>query len=178
MNLWHAVSKKRIAPEEFLVCIEISASSSVKYELDKETGALRLDRILSTATHYPHNYGFIPRTLGDDGDPLDVLLVASRPIAPLSLARGIPLGVVMMKDGGKGDEKIIAVCPDDPVYGCYDSLDELPPHLGAEIAHFFAVYKGLEPGMKTDVGPTLGKDKAIEVIKKAMASYEEAFPEP
>ena len=109
MNLWHAVRKERITPTEFLCCVEISADSSLKYELDKETGALRLDRILSTATHYPHNYGFIPRTLGDDGDPLDVLLIASRPIQPLALARAIPLGVVMMEDTGRGDEKILAV---------------------------------------------------------------------
>lgn len=178
MNLWHAVKKELITPEGFLVCIEISADSSLKYELDKDTGALRLDRILSTATHYPHNYGFIPRTLGDDDDPLDVLLIASRPIQPLSLARAIPLGVVMMEDGGRGDEKIIAVCPDDPVYGSYSSLGELPPHLSEEIAHFFSVYKGLEPGKWTEVGPTLGKEAAIEVIRKAIERYGKAFPEP
>lgn len=178
MNLWHAVRKERITPTEFLCCVEISADSSLKYELDKETGALRLDRILSTATHYPHNYGFIPRTLGDDGDPLDVLLIASRPIQPLALARAIPLGVVMMEDTGRGDEKILAVCPDDPIYGGYRTLEELPPHLGPEIAHFFAVYKGLEAGKSTEVGPILGRDNALSVIKEAMERYEQAFPEP
>lgn len=177
MNLWHAVSKEDIKPEEFLACIEISADSSTKYELDKKTGALRLDRILSTATHYPYNYGFIPRTLGGDGDPLDVLLVTSRAIHPLALAKAIPLGVILMEDQGKDDEKIIAVCPDDPVYGSYRSMKELPPHCSDEIAHFFRVYKNLEPGMVTEVGPLCGQDRAKEVIADGMRRYNEAFPE-
>lgn len=176
MNLWHSISKKHVKPDEFYVCIEISADSSMKYELDKETGALRLDRILSTATHYPHNYGFIPRTLGDDGDPLDVLLICSRPIVPLSIARAIPLGMIVMEDSGRNDEKILAVCPDDPMYGGYTSLDDLPPHVSQEIAHFFAVYKGLEPHKWTEVGPTLGKEDAIRTVKEAMDRYNEHYP--
>ena len=109
MNIWHDIDEERIKPEDFISVIEISKGCNQKYELDKKTGMLILDRILFTATHYPMNYGFIPRTFGDDKDPLDVLLLCSETIEPLTLVRSYPIGVMSMEDGGMGDEKIIAI---------------------------------------------------------------------
>ena len=109
MNLWHDISPERMQPEDFLVVIEIEKGSKNKYELDKQTGALRLDRILYTSTHYPANYGFIPRTYADDGDPLDVLVLCSEPIRPMSLVRVYPVGYFTMRDNGAMDDKILAI---------------------------------------------------------------------
>lgn len=128
----------------FVCVIEISKGSKNKYELDKETGLLILDRILHTSTHYPANYGFIPRTYGDDGDPLDVLLLCSEPVQPMTLVRAYPIGVISMLDNGKNDEKIIAVPFNDPNYNCYHDISELPSHVVDEMEHFFTVYKALE----------------------------------
>ncbi len=111
MNIWHDIKAERIAPTDFVAVIEISKGSNKKYELDKETGMLSLDRILFTATHYPMNYGFIPRTYGDDKDPLDVLVLCSEAIQPMTLVRCYPIGVMKMTDSGFGDEKIIAIRP-------------------------------------------------------------------
>lgn len=108
-SIWHTMSTKRVTPTDFVCVIEISKGSKNKYELDKETGLLILDRILHTSTHYPANYGFIPRTYGDDGDPLDVLLLCSEPVQPMTLVRAYPIGVISMLDNGKNDEKLIAV---------------------------------------------------------------------
>lgn len=119
MNLWHGISPARIHTDDFLAVIEIEKGSKNKYEMDKETGALRLDRILYTSTHYPANYGFIPRTFADDGDPLDVLVLCSETIIPMSLVRCYPIGVITMEDGGAIDEKIIAIPFDDPTYNTY-----------------------------------------------------------
>lgn len=105
-NIWHDISPKRISPEDFISVIEIPKGSKKKYELDKETGLIILDRILYTSTHYPANYGFIPRTLGDDGDPLDVLLLCSETLEPLTLVRCYPIGLIKMLDGGRSDEKL------------------------------------------------------------------------
>ena len=144
MNLWHDVAPHRVRPEDFLAVIEIEKGSKNKYEMDKETGALRLDRILYTSTHYPANYGFIPRTWADDGDPLDVLVLCSECIRPLSLVECYPIGVITMEDGGSLDEKIIAIPFQDPTYNTYQDISELPNHVASEIRHFFRVYKGLE----------------------------------
>ena len=114
MNLWHDIAPARVRPEDFFAVIEIEKGSKNKYEMDKETGALRLDRILYTSTHYPANYGFIPRTWADDGDPLDVLVLCSESIRPMSLVRCFPIGVITMEDGGDLDEKIIAIPFSDP----------------------------------------------------------------
>lgn len=135
--------------------IEISKGSKKKYELDKETGLIILDRVLYTSTHYPMNYGFIPRTLGDDGDPLDVLIMCSEPLEPLTLVRCYPIGVLKMTDGGAGDEKIIAIPWADPTYQMFTELSELPKHIFDEIHHFFSVYKDLE-GKKTAVNEFSG----------------------
>ena len=114
MNIWHDISKERISSTDFIATIEISKGSKKKYELDKETGLIILDRILYTSTHYPANYGFIPRTLGDDKDPLDVLVICSEEIEPMSLVRCYPIGVMYMRDNGDMDEKIICLLYTSP----------------------------------------------------------------
>jgi inorganic pyrophosphatase len=176
MNIWHAVKKERVTPESFIACIEISAGSKNKYELDKETGALILDRILYTATHYPQNYGFIPHTLSEDGDPLDVLVICSEPIVPLALTEAYPIGVLEMDDTGSLDEKIIAICAHDPLYNGYKDICQLPEHVCDEIRHFFTVYKELEYGKHTQVKEIKGRDAAKEVIAKDILAYERKFP--
>ena len=175
MNIWHTVDIKRIKPEEFIACIEITARSKNKYELDKETGALILDRILYTSTNYPHNYGFIPRTLSEDGDPLDVLVVCSEPIIPLSLTLARPIGLLEMEDSGSLDEKVIAVCAHDPLYNEYKDISELPKHVSDEIRHFFSVYKELEHGKHTIVKEMLGPEAAKKCIERCINSYKEKF---
>lgn len=177
MNVLHAISKSRIKPDRFLACIEISAGSSCKYELDKESGALVLDRILYTATHYPHNYGFIPKTWGNDDDPLDVLVVSSEPIVPMALVHCYPIGVLEMEDSGKIDEKIIAICEKDPFYNNFKDVTDLPHHLFEEISHFFRVYKELEHGKETIIGEVKGHLDAMKCIERAKARYDEVFPD-
>ena len=149
-NIWHDISPKRIKAEDFICVVEISKGSKKKYELDKETGYLMLDRILYTSTHYPANYGFIPRTYGDDNDPLDVLLLCSEQIEPMTLVRAYPIGVISMIDNGRHDEKIIAIPFNDPNYNMYKDISELPGHVFEEMRHFFTVYKNLE-NKQTDV---------------------------
>ena len=137
-NIWHDISPKRITPEDFICVIEISKGSRKKYELDKETGYIILDRILYTSTHYPANYGFIPRTYGDDNDPLDVLLICAETLEPMSLVRAYPIGVISMIDNGRADEKIIAIPFNDPNYNMYTDIDQLPVHIFDEMKHFFS----------------------------------------
>ena len=173
-NIWHDISPKRITPEEFVCVIEISKGSKKKYELDKETGYLMLDRILYTSTHYPANYGFIPRTYGDDKDPLDVLLLCAQTLEPMTLVKAKPIGVISMIDNGQGDEKIIAVPSNDPTYNHYTDISQLPTHIFDEMSHFFTVYKNLE-NKQTAVNEVMGREKAIEIIKKAIADYIEEF---
>ena len=173
-NIWHNVSPKRITPEDFLCVVEISKGSKKKYELDKETGYIILDRILYTSTHYPANYGFIPRTLGDDNDPLDVLLICAEALEPLTLVRAYPIGVITMIDNGRSDEKIIAIPYNDPNYNQYKNIDELPKHIFDEMKHFFTVYKNLEH-KTTAVDEVNGKDEAIKIIKASIDNYIESF---
>ena len=165
---------KRITPDDFIVLIEIEKGSKKKYELDKETGLIILDRILYTSTHYPANYGFIPRTYGDDNDPLDVLLLCSEPLEPLTLVRAYPIGVISMVDNGKCDEKIIAIPFSDPNYNIYTDIDQLPSHVFEEMRHFFSVYKNLE-NKTTAVDEVSDRAMAIDIIKKAIDSYIENF---
>ena len=152
MNIWHRADPSRITPSNFLACIEISKGSKNKYELDKYSGALILDRVLYTSTHYPHNYGFIPRTYAGDGDPLDVLVLCSEPIVPLALVECFPIGMLEMTDSG-----------------------EVPDHILKEIQHFFKVYKELE-GKETVVDQIHGKAIAVEVIEACIKAYEKKFP--
>lgn len=173
-NIWHDISASRINAEDFIAVIEISKGSKKKYELDKETGMIILDRILYTSTHYPANYGFIPRTYGDDGDPLDVLLICAEPIEPLSLVRAYPIGVISMIDNGHIDEKIIAIPFNDPNYNMYKDISELPSHIFEEMRHFFSVYKNLEH-KETAVNEVCGREAAIEVINQCIRHYNETF---
>jgi inorganic pyrophosphatase len=174
MNIWHDISPKRINPKDFIGVIEISKGSKKKYEMDKETGLIILDRILYTATHYPANYGFIPRTYGDDGDPLDVLLLCAERLEPMSLVRAYPIGVVRMVDDGRNDEKIIAIPFNDPNYNMYTEIDQLPKHIFDEMRHFFTVYKNLE-NKETVVDEVKGKDEALRIIEEAISHYIETF---
>lgn len=174
MNIWHDIGADRISGRDFIAVIEISKGSKQKYELDKTTGHLILDRILHTSTHYPANYGFIPRTLADDGDPLDVLVLCSEPLNPLSLVRCYPIGVFNMKDGGFTDEKIIAVPFTDPMYSGYGELNRLPAHVFSEIQHFFTVYKQLE-NKPTSVSEVYGEDEAVSIIQKSIENYKIQF---
>ena len=170
-NIWHDISPKRITPEDFMCVVEISKGSKKKYELDKETGLIILDRILYTSTHYPANYGFIPRTFADDGDPLDVLVLCSEQIFPMTLVQVYPIGAMRMIDGGKLDDKIIAVPFSDPTYKGIRSINELPAHIFDEIMHFFTVYKQLE-NKQTAVKELYDYKEAIEIIKDSIVSYE------
>ncbi len=173
-NIWHDISPKRITPEDFMCVIEIPKGSKNKYELDKETGFLMLDRILHTSTHYPANYGFIPRTYGDDEDPLDVLLLCSESLEPLTLVRAYPIGVISMIDNGRSDEKIIAIPFNDPTYNQYTNIDQLPKHIFEEMRHFFTVYKNLE-NKTTAVDEVSARDEAVKVINDAINRYIDCF---
>ena len=173
-NIWHDMDPKRISPEDFIAVIEIPQGSKKKYELDKATGMIILDRILHTSTHYPANYGFIPRTYGDDGDPLDVLVLCSEEIDPLTLVRCYPIGYISMLDSGKNDEKIIAIPFSDPTYNTFHDLMDLPAHIFDEMPHFFTVYQSLE-GKEPVAGDVNNLAAAIGVILKAMAHYAVRF---
>jgi inorganic pyrophosphatase len=157
-----------------MAVIEIESGSKCKYEMDKDTGLLKLDRILYTSTHYPANYGFIPRTYADDLDPLDVLLLCSEKICPMTMVRCYPIGVMTMMDSGRNDEKIIAVPFDDPTYNSYTDISQIPKHKFDEIRHFFEVYKELE-GKETVVNEISGAEEARRVIQKAIDSYIETY---
>ena len=173
-NIWHDMNPKRITPHDFECVIEITKGSKKKYELDKECGLLRLDRILYTSTHYPANYGFIPRTYGDDNDPLDVLVLCSESIEPMTLVRCYPIGVISMLDDGAGDEKIIAIPFSDPNYNQYKHINDLPNHIFEEMKHFFSVYKALE-NKDTAVNEVSGPEKAVEIISDAITHYIDEF---
>lgn len=172
MNIWHDISRSRINDDDFYAVVEITKGSKMKYELDKETGLLVLDRVLYTSTHYPANYGFIPRTLADDGDPMDVLILSSEALLPLSLVRCYPIGVITMNDNGAMDEKIIAIPYSDPMYNGYKSISELPKHIFDEMQHFFRVYKELE-NKPTSVSEVHDAADAKEIVKKSIENYVE-----
>ena len=174
MNIGHDISQDRITKENFYAVIEIQKGSKMKYELDKKTGFLLLDRVLYTSTHYPANYGFIPRTYGDDLDPLDVLVLCTEPLEPLTLVRCYPIGVIVMKDNGHNDEKIIAIPFADPSYNGYQDISDLPEHLFEEMSHFFSVYKALE-GKDTIAGDIKDRKAAVAVIREAISHYRDSF---
>lgn len=174
MNIWHDISKERITPDKFIVCIEISKGSKKKYELDKETGMIILDRVLFTSTHYPANYGFIPLTYAGDFDPLDVLVLCQEDIEPLSLVECYPIGVIKMIDHNEVDEKIIAIPFGDPSMTVYQDINDLPKHLLKEMSHFFEVYKNLE-GKETYILNREGPEVAKKIIKESIERYYEVF---
>jgi inorganic pyrophosphatase len=175
MNPWHDIAADRIHSDRFIAVIEIPKGSKKKYELDKATGLIRLDRILFTSTHYPSNYGFIPKTLADDNDPLDVLVLCSEILDPLTIVECYPIGVVKMVDNNEVDEKIIAVPLRDPVYSGYRDIATLPQHILQEISHFFEVYKALEHS-ETSVSMIDNHDKAQEIVERSIARYTEHYP--
>ena len=174
MNIWHDINPERIKPDNFTAVIESSKGSKSKYELDKETGGLKLDRILYTSTHYPANYGLIPHTYADDGDPLDVLVLCSENIYPMTLVQCYPIGVISMIDSGSNDEKIIAIPFGDPIYNQYSDISEIPKHKFEEMKHFFSVYKTLE-NKETVVNDISGKEEAMRIIASTIETYNKKF---
>jgi len=162
-----------VQPDNFRAIIEISKGSKTKYEVDKQTGLLRLDRILYTSTHYPANYGFIPRTLSNDGDHLDVLVLCTEPLVPLCSVAVYPIGVLIMLDQGKRDEKIIAIPFGEPQMNTWKDLSDLPPHTFAEIQHFFSVYKQLEH-KPTATEAFYGAKEAQQTVAECMEAYRRA----
>jgi inorganic pyrophosphatase len=169
-HAWHDVSPGPKSPAEFTAIIEIPKGSSVKYELDKETGLLRLDRVLYSAVYYPANYGFIPQTLAEDDDPLDVLVMCQEPVAPLTLVRAKAIGVMTMIDSGKRDHKILAVALDDPEYSGYQEARELRPHNLAMLRRFFLDYKTLE-GKAVEVEDLEPASATPAIINDALERY-------
>lgn len=167
---WHDVELPRWVEEPIPAVVEIPAGSKVKYELDKASGLLRVDRILFSAVHYPANYGFIPRTYCDDGDPLDVLVYCQEPVAPLSIMRAKVIGVMRMRDDKGVDDKLIAVHADDPEYADHADIDDMPAHRMRELKRFFEDYKALE-NKKVLVREPQGRPQALEVLRQAIRLY-------
>ena len=170
-HAWHDVTPGANLPGEFTAVVEIPMGSSVKYELDKPTGLLRVDRILYSAVYYPANYGFIPQTLAEDGDPCDVIVVGQVPVVPGAVIRCRPIGALMMRDEGGGDEKIVAVPVDKlhPFYSGVRSYRDLPPILTEQIAHFFQHYKDLEKGKWVTISKWEGPSGAAQLIRDGIA---------
>jgi len=174
MNIWKDFNPARIRPNDFIACIEIPKGSKNKYELDKESGFLILDRVLYTSTHYPANYGFIPLTYADDKDPLDVLVLSSETISSLALVRVYPIGVLAMTDDGAFDYKIVAIPFGDPTWSNFRELEDLPKHIFDEISHFFNVYKTLEH-KETVVMEVMGRRRAEEIVEESIRMFRDKF---
>lgn len=169
-HAWHDVTPGERLPAEFTAVIEIPMGSSVKYELDKKTGLLRLDRVLYSAVYYPANYGFIPQTYAEDDDPLDVLVLCQEAVAPLTLVHARAIGLMTMVDSGKKDHKVLAVAVDDPEYNGFREAAELPPHRLSMLRRFFQDYKTLE-GKAVEVDEFQPVAASLPVIEQALARY-------
>ena len=169
---WHDVTPGEKLPNEFNTIIEIPFGSSVKYELDKISGLIKLDRVLYSAVYYPANYGFIPQTYAEDDDPLDVLVLSQEPVAPLTLVQARAIGLMTMVDTGKKDHKILAVAIHDPEYNSFTEADELPAHRLTFLRRFFLDYKTLE-GKAVEVEEFTPAATAIPVIEQALQRYSE-----
>ncbi len=174
MNIWHDISPRRIKNDDFICYIEIMKGTRTKYELDKDTGVLCLDRVLYTSTMYPASYGFIPRTLADDGDPLDALVLCSEPLFPGTMVRCYPIGIIEMTDEGALDQKIIAIPFGEPMYGDYRDIAQLPKHMFEEMMHFFEVYKQLEH-KQTAVNEIKGREYAADAVRHCIEAYAKKF---
>jgi inorganic pyrophosphatase len=171
---WHDISPGDKVPREFDAIIEIPLHSNTKYELDKNSGMIRMDRVLYSAVFYPANYGFIPQSLAEDRDPLDVLVLCQESVVPLTIMHARTIGVMTMIDSGDPDHKIIAVATADPEYSAYHEVSELPPHQMAMVRRFFQDYKQLE-GKEVDVDEILPAAKAYPIIENALAEYKKKY---
>lgn len=174
MNLWHDVSRGDNTPNELNVLIEIPRGSLNKYEIDKETGLIALDRVSHTGQTFPFDYGFVPRTLWEDGDALDVIVLTTEPLFPGILVRVRPVAVMHMNDSGDSDDKIIAVPIQDPRWALVDNLDKVNPHTLKVIQHFYENYKKLQNKVVAISGFE-GQDAAFEAVKKSIMLYNEKF---
>jgi len=171
-HAWHDVSPGEKLPNEFATVIEIPKGSNIKYELDKRTGLLRLDRVLYSAVYYPANYGFIPQTLAEDDDPLDVLVLCQEPVDPLTIVEARAIGIITMIDSGRRDHKILAVATHDPEYNSFKDASELPPHRLAMLRRFFQDYKQLE-GKAVEVDELQSAQSTEAIIIDALERYSE-----
>ncbi|WP_413287530.1 inorganic diphosphatase [Bdellovibrio sp. HCB337] len=174
MNPWHDISPGDKTPDIVHALIEIPRFSKTKFEVDKASGLLKVDRVLYSSVHYPTNYGFIPKSYCGDGDPLDILVLGQADVYPLSIMRARPIGYMPMIDQGDADDKIIAVHADDPEMNEIQSIKDLRPHSLKEIRNFFEIYKGLE-GKKIEVQDFRDKAAAHTVILEAFKYYQETF---
>jgi inorganic pyrophosphatase len=174
MNILHDITPGNDVPNEINVIIEINKGSKNKYELDKETGLLKLDRVMHTSQDYPFDYGFIPQTHWHDGDPLDVVLLTTYPLIPGILVEARPVGVIDMIDGGEGDAKIIAVPIEDPRFKNVKALKDVNEHILKEIEHFFLTYKQIQKKIVT-IDSTRDVEDAKNVIKEAIELYKKEF---
>ena len=172
MNPWHDIDPGKNAPHEVTGIIEIPKNSRAKYELDKDSGMLLLDRVLYSAVYYPANYGFIPKTYCDDGDPLDILVLSQIDIVPMCLVNAKVIGVMRMLDHGEADDKIIAVASNDMSVNHINDIEDLPPHFIKEMKAFFEDYKKLEE-KEVKIEDFLGREKAMQIIEQSFVDYEE-----
>lgn len=173
-NPWHHVSYGDNVPEVVNAIIEIPKGSQAKYELDKKSGLIKLDRVLFSSVHYPANYGFIPRTLSDDNDPLDILVLSSIEVDPLCLIEAKVIGLMRMVDDDEKDDKIIAIAKNDVSLNYINNLDQLPPHTTTQLQRFFEDYKKLEH-KHVIVEKIYGKDEALKIIKESIKLYEKEY---
>ena len=174
MNLWHEISLGDKVPEEFNVIIEIPKGSKNKYEIDKETGLIKLDRAMKTSQDYPFDYGFAPQTLWEDNDPLDVVVLTTYPLDPSILVTVRPVAVIEMIDAGESDYKIIAVPTEDPRWDDTKDLDDVNKHTIKEIKHFFETYKQIE-NKEVEINGIKGNKEAKEAVKKSVELYKSKF---
>jgi len=172
---WHDVALPEDSElSEFPAVIEIPRGEKNKYEVDKDTGLLRVDRVLFSSVHYPHNYGFIPRTLAEDGDAVDVLVLGQEPVVPLAVLIARAIGGFRMRDEAGIDDKILCVHVNDPAFSHYRDLRDLPEHLVVETMHFFEAYKALEH-KDAEVGDRIDRDEAVRVVRTGAARYRERY---
>ncbi len=171
MHPWHEVEIGPTAPDIVNGVVEIPKGSKLKYELDKKSGLLKVDRVLFSSVHYPANYGFVPQTYCEDHDPLDILILGQEPVVPLTIMRAKVIGVMRMLDQGEADDKLIAVHADDPEYSHFESISELAPHRLMEVQRFFEDYKSLENKIVV-VEKFLGRAEAVKILKEAIAYYD------
>lgn len=176
MNLWHEISSGNDAPDVVNVIVECPKGTKNKYEIDKETGLIKLDRAMKTSQDYPFDYGFVPQSLWDDGDALDVVLLTTYPLACGILVEARPVAVMRMIDCGEGDDKIIAVPKSDPRFDEVQGLSDINPHTLKEIQHFFETYKSIEKGKLVEVKGFKGKKEALAAVKKGLAMYAKKYP--